>query len=63
MEDNKFKLAVFSIIPWFKVHEEYPMDGSPRKYKRRDLRKGMGREVSIWICMKPSQWVERRLEH
>ena len=34
-------MAVLSGILWFKVVERYPLDGSPRSHKRRDLRRGL----------------------
>ncbi|GAB4814193.1 hypothetical protein N2152v2_001239 [Parachlorella kessleri] len=38
--DGEFEMAVLSGILWFKVVETYPLDGTPRKHKRRDLRRG-----------------------
>jgi len=40
---DRFDLAVFSIISWFKVRESYPMNGEESQEKRRDMRKGKHR--------------------
>lgn len=40
---EKFDLAVFSVISWFKIRESYPMNGEVRQEKRRDLRRGKHR--------------------
>ncbi|GFR41900.1 hypothetical protein Agub_g2690 [Astrephomene gubernaculifera] len=37
---SRFELAVFSVVPWFKVRERYPLDGSEVQCGRRDLRRG-----------------------
>ncbi|KAK9807921.1 hypothetical protein WJX73_002398 [Symbiochloris irregularis] len=41
--DNCFEMAVFSVVPWFKVIERYPLTGSSVVCKRRDLRRGSHR--------------------
>lgn len=41
--DTQFRMAVVSIISWFKVVETYPMDGTAVQVKRRDLRRGKHR--------------------
>jgi hypothetical protein len=37
---QQFTMSVLSGIFWFKVTERYPLDGSSRQYRRRDLRRG-----------------------
>ena len=37
---QQFTMLVLSGIFWFKVTERYPLDGSSRQYRRRDLRRG-----------------------
>lgn len=39
-DDKEFEMAVFSVVPWFKVIERYPLSGEERRFKRRDLRRG-----------------------
>ncbi|KAG1668775.1 hypothetical protein FOA52_006028 [Chlamydomonas sp. UWO 241] len=36
-------LAVFSVLPWFKVRERYEVGGEPSFHARRDLRRGRAR--------------------
>lgn len=38
-----FTLIVTSVIPWFKITESYPLDGSEVEQRRRDLRGGGAR--------------------
>eukprot|EP01023_Acetabularia_acetabulum_P014652 TRINITY_DN1715_c2_g1_i1.p1 TRINITY_DN1715_c2_g1~~TRINITY_DN1715_c2_g1_i1.p1 ORF type:complete len:336 (+),score=30.87 TRINITY_DN1715_c2_g1_i1:27-1010(+) len=38
-EDN-LEAAVFSIFPWYKIIERYPLNGEKRDFKRRDFRSG-----------------------
>ena len=40
-DDQEFEMAVFSVVPWFKVIERYPLNGEDRQFKRRDLRRGL----------------------
>ncbi|KAK3247551.1 hypothetical protein CYMTET_42956 [Cymbomonas tetramitiformis] len=40
ISEDVFTLTVLSVIPWFKVVESYPMNGSEKKHRRRDLRLG-----------------------
>ena len=35
-----FEFAIFSLIGWFKVREEYQLNGEMSQHKRRDLRRG-----------------------
>uniref|UniRef100_A0A7S0WPY6 Uncharacterized protein n=1 Tax=Pyramimonas obovata TaxID=1411642 RepID=A0A7S0WPY6_9CHLO len=37
---TEFKLVVTSVVPWFKITETYPWDGSEVQFRRRDFRKG-----------------------
>ncbi|GLC42208.1 hypothetical protein PLESTB_000642500 [Pleodorina starrii] len=40
-QDEKiFNLAVFSVIPWFKIKELFSMNGEEGKFARRDMRRG-----------------------
>ena len=39
-DDQEFDMAVYSVVPWFKVIERYPLSGEERQFKRRDLRRG-----------------------
>ena len=40
---------IFSVIPWFRITERYPLNGNPMKYKRRDLRSGQNEgSVKVW---------------
>lgn len=40
-------MAVYSVVPWFKVIERYPLSGEERQFKRRDLRRG-----SHWLLLR-----------
>jgi hypothetical protein len=44
-DDQEFEMAVFSVVPWFKVIERYPLSGEERQFKRRDLRRGGPRRL------------------
>ena len=39
-DEQEFDMAVYSVVPWFKVIERYPLSGEERQFKRRDLRRG-----------------------
>ncbi|GMH39620.1 hypothetical protein BSKO_07518 [Bryopsis sp. KO-2023] len=47
--ENSFRVSVFSVIRWFKIHEEYPMSGIVKTFPRRDLRKGKHRGSIAWV--------------
>ncbi|KAL3144821.1 hypothetical protein ABBQ38_001930 [Trebouxia sp. C0009 RCD-2024] len=44
--ENSFEITVLSGILWFKIREEYPLTGEVRRFKRRDLRKGLHKGVA-----------------
>eukprot|EP00775_Hariotina_reticulata_P006666 gene6666-6890_t len=39
-DEHSFNMAVFSVFSWFKVSEQYSLDGSVSKCRRRDFRRG-----------------------
>eukprot|EP00879_Flechtneria_rotunda_P017482 GHRR01018330.1.p1 GENE.GHRR01018330.1~~GHRR01018330.1.p1 ORF type:complete len:164 (+),score=27.51 GHRR01018330.1:115-606(+) len=43
LTEESFVFAVFSVISWFKVTEQYSMSGGISYTKRRDLRRGKAR--------------------
>ena len=46
---DEIKFDIFSVIPWFRVTETYPLNGDPRQHKRRDLRGGVNEgSVRLW---------------
>jgi len=43
--DLEFRMSLMSAIPWFKIHENYPWDGSERQHRRRDFRAGKACDI------------------
>ena len=46
---DEVKFDIFSVIPWFRITERYPLEGDPKKYRRRDMRSGTNEgSARIW---------------
>lgn len=39
-QEDSVSIGMFSVVDWFKLREHYPLDGSTRINRRRDLRGG-----------------------